>query len=62
MRKVLLVPHVIFTSGDESWDPTVLDQTLSDKDDWCNTLKGIQDGLIPTPFDEYGNYHHCTVC
>lgn len=54
------LPHVIFTSGDE-WNPTILDNTLTDKDDWYNTIKDIQDGLLDTPFDEYGNYRKRTV-
>ena len=54
------LPHVILTSGDQ-WDPRVLDNTITDKDDWYNTLKQYDDGLISTPFDEYGNYRHRTV-
>ena len=49
------LPHVILTSG-EPWDPRVLDSTISTEDDWYNTIKGLHDGLIKTPFDEYGNY------
>jgi hypothetical protein len=49
------LPHVILTSG-EPWDPRVLDNTISTEDDWYNTIKGLHDGLIRTPFDEYGNY------
>ena len=51
------LPHVIFTSGDD-WDPTILDHNLSGQPDWCDTLKEVTDGLIPTPFDECGNYRH----
>ena len=51
------LPHIILTSGEE-WDPRALDNTLTDKDDWYNTLKDIQDGLYESPFDEYGNYRH----
>ena len=51
------LPHVILTSGEE-WNPVVIDHTLSDRDDWYNTLKEWDDGLIQTPFDEYGNYRH----
>ena len=49
------LPHVILTSGEE-WNPIVIDHTLSDREDWYNTLKELDDGLILTPFDEYGNY------
>jgi hypothetical protein len=31
------LPHVIFTSGDE-WNPTVLDHSLTDKEDWYNVI------------------------
>ena len=49
------LPHIILTAGDQ-WDPRVLDHNLTDRDDWYNTLKELDDGLIKTPFDEYGNY------
>ena len=49
------LPHVILTSGD-TWDPKVLDNILSDKEDWVNTLKDLDEGIIKTPFDQYGNY------
>ena len=51
------LPTIIMTAPDE-WDPTVLDLTLTDKDDWANTLKEFDQGLIPTPFDKFGNYRH----
>ena len=49
------LPHVILTSGD-SWDPKVLDNIISDRDDWKNMLKDLDQGLIKSPFDQYGNY------
>ena len=49
------LPHVILTSGDE-WNPAVLDHVLTDQDGWYNTIKDLNDGLIQTPFDEFGNY------
>ena len=51
------LPHIILTSGDD-WNTTVLDNTLTDREDWYNTVKDIHDGLIDTPFDEYGEYRH----
>ena len=48
------LPHVILTSGD-IWDPSVLDNTLTDQEDWYNTLKELDDGLIPNAFDEAGS-------
>ena len=49
------LPHIVFTS-EATWDPRILDHSLTDKDDWYNTVKELDDGLIETPFDEYGNY------
>ena len=51
------LPHVILTSGSD-WDPSVIDKTISDQDDWYNMVKEVHDGLIKTPFDEYGRYRH----
>lgn len=51
------LPHVILTCGNE-WNPTVLDNTISDKDDWYDTIRELDDGLIKTPFDQFGNYLH----
>ena len=49
------LPHVFLTS-DEDWDPTVLDNVITDRDDWQNTLHDLDEGFIHQPFDEYGNY------
>ena len=49
------LPHVILTGGGE-WDPTVLDSIISDSDDWYNLIKGDEEGLLETPFDQQGNY------
>ena len=49
------LPHVILTSGDE-WNPTVIDNTITDTDDWYNTIKELSDGLIHSPFDQFGRY------
>jgi len=49
------LPHVILTSGDE-WNPTLIDNILTDKDDWYNTLESWDQGLIKSPFDQFGNY------
>jgi hypothetical protein len=37
------------------------DHSLTDKEDWYNVIKDIEDGLLQTPFDEYGNYRNRTV-
>jgi hypothetical protein len=49
------LPHVVLTSSAE-WDPTVIDHVLSTEDNWYNTIKRLDDGLLKTPFDEFGNY------
>ena len=49
------LPHLIFTGGNE-WNPRVLDNVISDQPDWYDKLKLLEDGLIKTPFDEFGNY------
>ncbi len=47
------LPHVILTSPGD-WDPTVADNVISDRDDWYNNIKEMDDGLLQTPFDECG--------
>ena len=54
------LPHILLTSGDE-WDPKVLDLTLTGTEDWYNTIKELDDGLISTPFDQHGNYKRRTI-
>jgi hypothetical protein len=49
------LPHIIMTSG-ERWNPAKHDFTLSDQDDWYNTICKIDEGELKTPFDEYGRY------
>ncbi len=49
------LPHIILTSG-ATWDPQVMDHTLTTQDDWYNTIKDLDDGLMQTPFDQFGNY------
>ena len=51
------LPHVILT-GRAPWNPTVLDNGISGKEDWYNNIKDLHDGLIKMPFDKYGNYCH----
>ena len=49
------LPHVVLTSPGD-WNPRVLDNIISDKEDWTNTIQDLDEGLIQTPFDEFGNY------
>ena len=54
-KEIDTLPHVYLTSRDE-WKPSSMDCMLSDKDDWYQSVSQLTDGLIQTPFDEYGNY------
>jgi hypothetical protein len=36
------LPHVILTGG-TPWNPTVLDNTISDKEDWYSNIKDLHD-------------------
>ena len=36
-------------------DPTILDQTLTDKETWFDTVSDLEDCIIHSPFDEFGN-------
>lgn len=48
------LPHIFFTGAE--WNPKVLDNILSEQDDWYNIVKELDDGIMITPFDEYGQY------
>jgi hypothetical protein len=50
------LPHMILASTSAEWDPTVVNHSLSTQDEWYNTIKQLKDGIIKTPFDEFGNY------
>jgi hypothetical protein len=54
------LPHVICTS-DTDWDPTILDHTLNDDDDWYDAIEDLEEDPSTNLFDEYGNYHKCEV-
>ena len=49
------LPH-IFLTGAEPWDPSVLDNVISDKDDWQDLVADLDEGSIPRPFDQFGNF------
>ena len=49
------LPHVEWTS-DMDWDPTVLDQSITDKETWYDTVSDLENLLIHSPFDEFGNF------
>ena len=49
------LPHVHLTAT-KPWNPKVLDNVLSEREDWPEILKELDQGLIDSPFDEFGNY------
>jgi hypothetical protein len=40
----------------KQWNPAKHDFTLSDQDDWYNTICKINEGELKSPFDKYGRY------
>ena len=53
------LPHVVWTS-DTEWDPSVLDGEPPDEDQWYDALSDLSEGMIQSPFDEFGNYRFRT--
>ena len=49
------LPHVEWTS-DVNWDPSVLDQTITDNDTWFDAVSDLEHLVIYNPFDEFGNF------
>jgi hypothetical protein len=49
------LPHVTFTS-DVEWDPEVVDNIISDKEEWYSNIEALEEGWLKYPFDEFGNY------
>ena len=46
------MPHVVWTS-DSLWDPSVLDNVISDDNDW---KRNVNVPRLERPFNDYGNY------
>lgn len=53
------LPMVIMTS-DNVWDPTQLDHTYDDVEEWYDAVTKLEDNELYNLFDEYGNYRHRT--
>ena len=49
------LPHVEWTS-DVDWDPTSLDQSITNKEAWYDTVSDLESLIIHSPFDEFGNF------
>ena len=53
------LPVVILTS-DGRWDPRVLDNVISDNDEWHQDIKPMDDGLVQSDWDAFGEYKKLT--
>ncbi|MEL7196229.1 MAG: reverse transcriptase domain-containing protein [Bacteroidota bacterium] len=53
------LPMVIMTS-DQVWDPTQLDHTYNDVEEWYDAVTKLENNELYNLFDEYGNYRHRT--
>ena len=53
------LPHIILTS-DVDWDPSVLDCSAEDCEEWFEAQDGTEDSLNSPLFDEFGNYRNKT--
>jgi hypothetical protein len=54
------LPHVIL-SGDGNWNPSVLDHSLTDGEQWYDTVSDFPDAMDGTPVDAEGNYRNLHV-
>jgi hypothetical protein len=55
------LPHVFLTSDNE-WDPSILDSSITDDDEWFDAISDIpkKKNMMEHPFDETGEYRHTT--
>ena len=51
------LPKVIMTS-DNHWNPKVMDNIISNKQDWYDAISDIAHRIINSPFDEFGEYRY----
>merc|ERR1712115_256081 len=49
------LPHVEWTS-DIDWDPTSLDQSITDKETRYDIVSDLESLVIHSPFDEFGDF------
>jgi hypothetical protein len=54
------LPHVILT-GDGAWNPSVLDHSLTDDEQWYDAVSDFPDAMDGSPFDAEGNYRNLHV-
>jgi hypothetical protein len=55
-----LLPHVILTR-DGNWNPSVLDHSLTDNEQWYDAVSDFPDAIDGNPFDAEGNYRNLHV-
>ena len=51
------LPHVFLTS-ERNWDPSVLDHTITDDEQWYDAVTELEADPNTNLFDELGNYRH----
>ena len=51
------LPHVVLTSPGV-WNPEVVDNIISDKENWFDTIQAVDQGRLNSAFDEYGNFRN----
>jgi hypothetical protein len=54
------LPHVIQTE-DGNWNPSVLDHSLTDNEQWYDAVSDFPDAMDGSPFDGEGNYRNLHV-
>jgi hypothetical protein len=54
------LPHVVLT-GDGNWNPSVLDHSLTDNEQWYDAVSDFPDAMEGSPFDAEGNYRNLHV-
>jgi hypothetical protein len=54
------LPHVVLI-GDGNWNPSVLDHSLTDLEQWYDAVSGFPDAMEGSPFDAEGSYRNLHV-
>ena len=54
-REYSTLPHIVMTS-DVPWDPEACDNTITDKNDWYDSITNLEGSVFNSPFDMEGNY------
>lgn len=54
------LPHV-FLTGEQEWDPAVLDHDLTSDEQWADAVSDLEADPTTNLFDEFGNYRHRVI-